>query len=121
GRSRPTGSDRSDRRDLHWGSRCSTGISEPSGADGGAVCKGPVQHGWARPDVPDGGSGTVARGWDDRGSGTQRSPGEDPGIPDRGGGEGGAAGEARGGERGGGDRGGGCAGREAPGGVCDRQ
>ena len=67
---------------LHCGSGAGAGLSGPCRADGGAVCGGPV---WAcgEPDVPDRGSGALARG---RGAGVSRArrrAGEAARLPDR--------------------------------------
>ena len=60
----PAGADRGEWRDLYRWSGSGARVSEPRGADGGAIYRGSVQCGCQAPDVPDGGSGAVASGWD---------------------------------------------------------
>ena len=63
--------------------RCRTGarLSEPSWADRGALCCGPVWQGFGAADVSDGGSGAVAGGRHAGVSGARRSAGEAARLP----------------------------------------
>src|SRR5690349_21853142 len=66
GRAATTGACGSGRGVVHRRSGSRERISEPGGADGGAVCEGSVCGGTRRADVPDGRSWKMAARWDDR-------------------------------------------------------
>ena len=89
-------------RALHRGGGSGAGLSEPCGADGGAVCGRPVRA-CGQPDVPHRGSGAVACG---RGAGVPGAggrAGEAARLPHRAGRDRGGAAAACGGGAGGGD------------------
>ena len=118
-RASAAGADRRGGRDLYRRSGVARGYLNRPELTAERFVRGSVQRGSAGADVQDGRSGPLAGGRDDRVPGAQRSSGEDPRLPDRAGRDRGAAGAARAGERSGGAGARGCAGREAPGGVCD--
>src|SRR5580693_10782552 len=68
---------------VHRRGGSSAGILEAAGVDGGAVFAGSVRNGSGRADVPDGGCGEMACGWEHRVSGAERRTGKDTRIPDR--------------------------------------
>src|SRR5262249_32176626 len=103
GRARRASAGGSERRDLSGRGGAGTRVLEESGTDGGEICAASICGERGRTAVPDGGSGEVSRGWDDRICGAGGSTGEGTRLPDRTRGNRGGPGRVRGG----GGRGGG--------------
>src|SRR5205085_5728163 len=115
------GAGQGDRGAVQRRGRIRTRISESAGADGGAICAGPVRGEERRAAVPDRGPGEMAGG---REPGVRREEGpagEDPWIPDRVGRDRGGTAGACGGEAGGGGDARRPGGREASGGLRDQR
>ncbi len=74
-------------RTLHRRGRGGARVPPPAGAHGRAVRAGPVCGDPRAAALPDRRSRAVPGGWRDRVSGAAGSPGEDPGVPDRAGGD----------------------------------
>src|SRR5438270_4694765 len=104
-------------RDLCGREGSGAWVWEGSGADGGAVCAGPVCGRRGSADVPDWGPRTVAGRWEGGVCRPERRAGEDPRISDRVGGSGSSVAGAGGGEGSGGGGAGGGGRRQEAGGV----